>query len=93
MSGATALTPQQRTLRARLAAQTRWAQQDPVAGTEAARRAFTDRFFVDQVDPDRVLPERERHRRAESARKAFYTQMAYRSAQVRARRRGGSDAA
>ena len=67
----TKLTAEERSQRARLAAQVRWSRQDPVVGTEPARRAFVERF-VDEVDPERTLPEAERARRAESARKAFY---------------------
>ncbi len=83
------LTPEERTQRARLAAQVRWSRHDPVAGTEPARRGFNEKF-IDEVDPDRILPEAERVRRAESARKAFYTRLAYRSAV--SRRRGGDAA-
>jgi hypothetical protein len=53
--------------------------------TKAARAAFNDRF-VTQVDPERLLPEAERQRRAESARKAYYTELAAKSAQARRQR-------
>jgi hypothetical protein len=69
-------------LRGRYAALTRWSLQDGVAGTAKARQAFRDRF-IDQVDPERKLPEAERARRAEAARKAHYVRMAYRSAVAR----------
>jgi hypothetical protein len=62
------------------------ARYDPRETTKAARRAFNQRF-LDQVDPDRSLPERERQRRAEAARRAYFTRLAYLSA--RSRRRGG----
>lgn len=67
---------------ARLAAHTKWATTDPVAGTEAARSAALLRFER-QVDPDGVLPPQERARRAESLRKAYFTKIALRSAQAR----------
>jgi len=51
------LTPEERTQRARLAAQVRWSRHDPVAGTEPARRGFNEKF-IDEVDPDRILPSR-----------------------------------
>jgi len=76
------LSPSQRSLHARLAAHSRWAQQDPVQGTAAARAAFSDRF-AKQVDPDGVLTEAERARRAESARKAYFTALALKSARAR----------
>lgn len=81
------LTPEQRTLRARLAAHESWAATpDRSARTRAARDAFIAKF-EDQVDPDRTLPPAERRRRAESARKAHYTRLAFKSARARARRK------
>lgn len=75
-------TPQERALAARIAAHTKWASADPVEGTAAARRAFLDRFER-QVDPDGVLPPADRSRRAEHARKAYFTRLALKSAQAR----------
>jgi hypothetical protein len=69
-----------------LAAHSRWAKYDPVEGTAKARDAFLLRF-VDQVDPDRELPDSERLRRAESARKAYFTRLALKSAQARRRKK------
>ncbi|MGB7052709.1 MAG: hypothetical protein WBG41_14170 [Acidimicrobiales bacterium] len=53
--------------------------------TRAARDKFEQRF-LDEVDPDRKLPEKERLRRARAARKAYFIRLALKSA--RARRRG-----
>lgn len=50
--------------------------------TGPARAAFAERF-LNEVDPERVLPEAERTRRAGFARRAYYTRLALRSAQVR----------
>ena len=83
-----AMTAAQRSLRARLAAYERWSRSDPVAGTQAARAAFHDRF-ARQVDPDGVLPEDERLRRADSARRAYFSRLALKSSQARAARSGG----
>lgn len=69
-------------MRARLAAHTLHSQYDSRDLTANARAKFLERF-VDQVDPDRTLPEAERLRRAESARKAYFTQLAYKSARAR----------
>lgn len=79
------LTPEQRSDRARLAAQVRWAYEDPRAGTEKARAALWERY-LDQVDPDRSLPEDERARRAESARRADMTRLALAASRARSRR-------
>ena len=76
------LTPEQRSLRARIAAHEKWAHTDPVAGTANARQAFLARFEA-QVDPDGVLPEPERRRRAEHARKAHFARLALASARAR----------
>ncbi len=81
------LTPSQRSLHARLAAHSKWAMQDPISGTAAARKAALDRFER-EVDPEFVLPPAERARRAEHARKAYFTRLALASA--KARRKGSA---
>ena len=81
---AESLTADQRALRSSIAAHESWANTtDPSARTEPARKAFLRRF-EDQVDPDRVLPDDERIRRAESARKAHFQRLAFQSARSRA---------
>jgi hypothetical protein len=57
--------------------------------TEAARKAYAERFER-QVDPEGELPLAERRRRAEHARKAYMLSLAYRSAKVRAARKGAA---
>ncbi len=85
-----ARTPAQRALIARLAAHESWANTaDRSARTAPARRAMLGRFER-QVDPDGVLPSAERARRAEHARKAYFTRLALRSAQARKRRPSSS---
>jgi hypothetical protein len=77
------LSPAQRSLRARIAAHTSWANTTDRAGrTAAARKAAWDRFDR-QVDPDGVLPPEERARRAAHARKAYFTGLALRSVHAR----------
>lgn len=74
-----------RVLRARLAAHESWANtSDRSARTANARHAFHDRF-EQQVDPDGTLSPIERRRRAESARSAYFTRLALKSAQSRRR--------
>lgn len=76
-------TPNERALRARLAAHTSWANTpDRTARTAPARAGLMARFEA-EVDPDGTLPPAERARRAESARKAYYTRLALRPAQAR----------
>ena len=70
------LTPAERTLRARMGAYVVHARYDPRQTTAPARAAFLTRF-LDEGDPARVLPEPDRLRRAASARKAYFTRLAY----------------
>jgi len=80
------LTPAERSLRGRMGAYALHARYDSRQTTAAARDAFLRRF-VDEVDPDRVLPESERLRRAAAARKAYFTRLAYLASRRRRRRR------
>lgn len=82
---ATGLTPEQRSQRARIAALARWSREDPAAQGAKMRAGF-DQRFLDEVDPDRVLPEAERERRAACARKRYFTDLAYKSAKARRER-------
>lgn len=80
------LTPEQRSLRARLAAHSLHARvADPSAHTAPARKAFLDRFEL-EADPDGVLPPAERARRAEHLRKAYFAQLAFKSSRARSRK-------
>lgn len=80
------LTGEQRVLRARLAAYHLHATHDPKETTRKAREAFLSRFER-EVDPEGVLTPGERARRAEAARRAYFTRLAFQSS--RARRRAG----
>jgi hypothetical protein len=76
-------TSDERTLSARIAAYDSWARTpDPVARTAPARDKFLERF-AREVDPDGVLSPAERLRRAEYARKAYFTRLALASARAR----------
>jgi hypothetical protein len=83
---ASSLSPQQRSLRARTAAHARWAKEDPTLQGAILRRGFLNRFF-DEVDPERILPEAERNRRAESALKAHMYRLALASSRARGARK------
>ncbi|MFB9926040.1 hypothetical protein ACFORO_12325 [Amycolatopsis halotolerans] len=76
------LTPEQRSLRASIAANARHA----AGGTDTApaRAAFEARFER-QVDPDGVLPPEERARRAANARKAYFGTLALKSSIARSK--------
>jgi hypothetical protein len=79
------LTPEQRSLRASIAAHSKWATTDPTEGTAAARAAFLDRFERD-ADPDGVLDPQERARRAGHLRKAYFQALALKSSRARQRK-------
>jgi hypothetical protein len=81
------MTRVERSLRARMAAYTLHAQRDPRETTTAARAAFLDRFER-EVDPEHKLGPEERGRRAEAARKAYFTGLALASVRARNRRKG-----
>lgn len=86
------LSPEIRSLQATAAAHTSWAKTtDRSARTRNARRGFAKRFD-DQVDPGRVLPPEERAKRAEHARKAYFAELAVKSAKKRAARDAGGGA-
>ena len=83
-------TSSERSLHARLAAQTLHSKYDSRDLTANARKTFLQRF-EDEVDPDRELPEDERIRRAESARRAYFTRLALKSAQARRKAATGGE--
>lgn len=88
------MTPGERTLRARIGAFALHAQRDSHELTRAARASFLARFER-EVDPDSVLPAKERQRRAMAARSAYFSRLALRSMQSRSarRRQSGRDPA
>ncbi len=80
-----ALTPAERSLRASIAAHTRWANT-----STADRRRQADRgqaallaSFAAQIDPDGTLPTQERERRARNLLSAHMKRLALRSSQAR----------
>ena len=66
------------------------ASRDSRQHTEPARAAFLSRFER-QVDPEGVLPPEERARRASLARRAYFLELAERSARKRAERKRSKD--
>ena len=76
------LTPGEASLRGRIGAYTLHATHDPRETTAKARAAFLARFER-EVDPEGLLPEEERRRRALHARKAYFAKLALASARAR----------
>lgn len=81
------LTPDQRSLRSRIAGYSTASRHDPRTYTAPARAAFLARFDR-EVDPDGVLPDAERTRRAMAARRAYFTRLALASAKARRAAKG-----
>lgn len=82
MSASNRFDPAEMALRGRIGAYALHARHDPRETTRKARETFLNRF-LDEVDRDRTLPEAERLRRAEAARKAYFARLALASARVR----------
>ena len=73
------------------AAHMSWAKcPDRTARTANARKGLLEKFER-EVDPEGILPPAERAKRAESARKAFYLNLAAKSAAARSRRKRAAD--
>lgn len=81
------LTPAERSLRARIAANVKWSQYDPIEATASARAVSpgADAYWEKQVDPDGELPEAERLRRAQCLKRAHFQRMALASARARSK--------
>jgi hypothetical protein len=79
-------SPQERSLAATIGAYALHSKYDSRDLTATARARFDERF-EHEVDPDRVLPEAERLRRAGHARKAYFARLALKSAKVRRARK------
>lgn len=83
----TTLTPAELSLHGRIGAHKSWENtSDRAARTAPARKAAEARFGR-QVDPDGVLDPLVRAQRAESARKAYFAELALKSVQSRRKRK------
>jgi hypothetical protein len=83
-ASADSLTPEQRRLRAQIAAFTKHSQYDAKQSTVPARAVWLA-SFDHKVDPEGVLPLPERRRRAEAALRAHMLKLALASAKARKR--------
>jgi hypothetical protein len=82
------LTPEQRVLRARVGAYAMHAKHDARETTARGRAAFLARFDR-VVDPDGLLSQEERSRRADAARRAYFTKLALASSRARGAQAAG----
>lgn len=81
------LSERERSAIGRLGALTMHSRNDSRITSAPGRAAFNTRWAL-EVDPDGILPEAERARRAELARRAYFTRLALMSA--KARRKGAA---
>jgi hypothetical protein len=90
----TPLTPQQRTLRASIAANARWSREDPAANAARGQAGLLAKFEREARVAAPGLADAEYARRAQSAYRAHMARLALASSKARAARKpGGSDAA
>ncbi len=80
------MTPDEAALRGRIGAFVLHSKYDSRETTANARARFLDRFER-EVDPDGTLPESERRRRAQYARKAHFARLALASSRARSKGR------
>ena len=80
------MTPAERTLRARIGAYSLHAQGG--TNTGPARAKFLQKFLL-EVDPNGMLPEGERQKRAEAAKRGYFARLALKSAQKRRTKKAG----
>jgi hypothetical protein len=80
------LSPRARSARARLGAYAQHAKYDTRETTAKARQVFRESFAAAIREEHPELDEDEVQRRGDAARKAWYSQISFRSAKARARR-------
>jgi hypothetical protein len=85
------LTPTQRSLRASIAAHTRWSAEDPAANAARGQAGLLAKFEREIRAADPTLPDAEVARRAESARQAHMARLALASSKARGARKAGGD--
>ena len=86
------LSPAERSLRARMAARALHSRVDGHEHTAKARAAGpgSSAYWLDKVDPDGELEDRERRKHAEHAKAEYFTRLAYKSARARRKKREGN---
>ena len=87
------LTREQRSIRASIAAHTRWSREDPAANAARGQAGLLARFGREVREAEPGLSEAEYSQRAESAYRAHMARLALASSKARAARKAGSDAA
>jgi hypothetical protein len=84
------LTPEQRSTRARIAALTRWSQEDPAANAARGQAGLLEKFRREVIAADPQVVEPELTRRADAARRAHMARLSFQRSR---RAQAGGDAA
>jgi hypothetical protein len=92
MAAAKTLTPAQLSLRGQIAADTRWAKENPAENAARGQAGLLAKFEREAREHEPGLSEAEYARRAESARKAHMARLSFASSKARGARKGGGDA-
>ena len=85
------LTPEQRHIRASIAAHTRWSREDPAGNAARGQVGLLARFDREVREAEPGLSEAEYSRRAESAYRAHMARLALASSKARAGRKASGD--
>jgi hypothetical protein len=83
VAAAKSLTPEQRTMRARLAAHARWAREDPGPNVRRAAAGLLEKFRREILAEQGDVAEPELTRRAESRRREHLTRIAFEASRKR----------
>lgn len=84
------LTKAQLSLRAQIAANTRWSREDPAANAARGQAGLIEKFRREVLAADPALTEPELSRRAESLRRAHMARLALASSKARGTRKTGA---
>jgi hypothetical protein len=87
------LTREQRSIRASIAAHTRWSREDPAANAQRGQAGLLARFDREVREAEPGLSEAEYSRRAGCAYKAHMARLALASSKARTRKASSGDAA
>lgn len=90
MAASTTLTPEQRSMRASIAACARWKREDPKPNAERGQRGLRDKFRREIAEQHPELGPAELDRRAECAYREHMTRLQFASSKARRARRGAT---
>jgi len=84
------LSPEQRILRAQIAASTRWSRENPAANAARGQAGLLARFEREAREADPGASDAEIARRGEAAHRAHMQRLAFASSKARAARKPGA---